>query len=81
MEAIDVSAETVSRFYRAMEEIANIARAAMGNDVNPEWACPECGNIFSRVDGRRTLTQHIHHYCLIPDDIRRLRHLRDLGGK
>jgi rubrerythrin len=80
-EAIDVNAETVVRFYRALEQICNIAQAVLGKGAAPEWKCPECGNIFSRLDGSWVCTQHKHHYCSLPDDIRRLRDLRNLGLK
>ena len=78
MEGIDVTAETVARFYRALEEISNLARAALGKDAGPEWTCPECGNIFSRVDGTRTCTRSKRHYCPLPDDIRKQRDRRGL---
>jgi hypothetical protein len=81
MEAIDVSVETVSRLWRALEEISNLARTALGKDAGPEWTCHECGNIFSRVDGTRTCTRSKRHYCPLPDDIRRQRDRRGLQLK
>lgn len=76
MEAVEVSAETVARLWRALEEISNLSRAALGKDSGPEWTCSECGNVFSRVDGTRICTRSKRHYCPLPDDIRKQRDLR-----
>jgi hypothetical protein len=79
MEGIDVTPETVARLGRALTEISNIARSALGNESCPEWTCPECGNAFSYADGTRTDTRNGHHRCPLPDAIMRLRSVVHCG--
>lgn len=83
MKGIDVSPETVSRLLRLLEEITRLSsQPARGlfSIPNDEWICSECGNVFSRFDGTRTCTRHEHHYCPLPEEIRRLRNRRDILG-
>ena len=80
MEGIDVSPESVARLHSALVKVAIIVQSALQQRSEPEeWCCPECGNMFSRTDGTRTLTRHERHYCPLPDAIRKLRNRRDIG--
>jgi hypothetical protein len=81
MKGIDVTPQSAARFHQALEDISNISRLALGSESGPDWECPECGNVFSQVDGTRICTRHERHYCPLPEHIRLLRNRRDIAEK